>query len=206
MFLGITYDKMLTFGKHVLDTTDCMHARMNLLNPTGGADWGWSRGSLREINMATQRSLAEYASPAWAPWVSSSGLEKLEMAQRRAARRIAGTTMSTPGEAVLREAGLEELRSRYRREAVCKYESWLHHEEGDIRREAVEKEVRRRTKKQDWRENSRTLYENIMGGLAEAPPDQRAERLPFSPEKMIGYGGERGVTGVPTVWRGGGER
>ena len=38
--------------------------------------------------------------------------------------------------------------------------------------------MRRRTKKQDWRENSRTLYENIMGGLAEAPPDQRAESLP----------------------------
>ena len=125
-----------------------------------------SRGSLREIYMATQRSLAEYASPAWVPWVSSSGVEKLETAQRRAARRIAGTTMSTPGEAVLREAGLEELRSRYRKEVVCKYESWLHQEEGDIRREAVEREVRRRTKKQDWRENSRTLYENIMGGLA----------------------------------------
>ena len=99
---------------------------MNLLNSTRGADWGWSRGSLPEINTATQRILAEYASPAWALWVSSLGLEKLETAQRRAARRIAGTTMSTPCEAVLREAGLEKLRSRYRREEVCKYESWLH--------------------------------------------------------------------------------
>ena len=38
-----------------------MRSMMNLLNATGGADWGWSRGSLREIYAATQCSLAEYA-------------------------------------------------------------------------------------------------------------------------------------------------
>ena len=130
-FLGITYDKMLTFSKHVQDTTSRMHSRMNLLNATGGADWCWSRSSLRQVYTATQRSIAEYASPAWAPWVSNSGMEKLETAQRKAGRRIAGTTMSTPAEAVLKEAGLEDMKSRYRREAICKFESWKHQEEGD---------------------------------------------------------------------------
>ena len=43
-FLGIMYDKML-----VQDTTDHMHSSMILLNTTGCADWGWSRGNLREI-------------------------------------------------------------------------------------------------------------------------------------------------------------
>ena len=61
---------------------------------------------------------------------------------------------------------------------MCKYENWLHQEKGDIRRETVEREVRRRRKKQDWRENSRTLYESITSGLAEALPDQRAGSLP----------------------------
>ena len=177
-FLGITYDKMQTFNKHVQDTTTRMHSRMNLLNATGGADWGWSRGSLRQVYTATQRSIAEYASPAWAPWVSNSGMEDLEIAQRRAARRIAGTTMSTPAEAVLREAGLEEMKCRYRREAVCKYENWKHQEEGDVRREVVEREVRRRTKKQDWRENSRAVYEGIMRGMPEEPEDRRVGNPP----------------------------
>ena len=39
-FLGITYDKMLTFSKHVQDTTDHIHSSMILPNTTGGADWG----------------------------------------------------------------------------------------------------------------------------------------------------------------------
>ena len=65
-FLGITYDKMVTVSKHVQDTADLMHYRMNLLNATGEADWGRGRSSLPQVYTFTQHSVAEYESPAWA--------------------------------------------------------------------------------------------------------------------------------------------
>ena len=62
---------------------------------------------MRKIYTATQRSIADYAGAAWAPWLSKSNLEKVERAQ--ATQIVTGNTLSTPVEAVLQEAGLEPL-------------------------------------------------------------------------------------------------
>ena len=161
-FLGVTYDKMLTFGAHVQETTAKMGARMNLLSAVGGADWGWSRESMAQIYTATQRSLAEYACPSWAPWISATNLEKLETQQRKAARRISGAVRSTPVEAVLREAGLEGLRPRYRRAAVCTYDKWRHMGLEDVRRTTADGDVVQRTKKKDWRGQCRLIHETLV--------------------------------------------
>ena len=68
-FLGIRilYDKMLTFNRHVEEVTQKMRERMCLLHKVGGAEWRWSRESMRTVYAATQRSVAEYGSAAWAP-------------------------------------------------------------------------------------------------------------------------------------------
>ena len=83
-----------------------MEQRSGLLARLGGVDWGWSRESMRTIYSATQRSLAEYAAPAWAPWISKTNQMKIERAQLRSARRITGNLRTTPGGVVLQEAGL----------------------------------------------------------------------------------------------------
>ena len=154
-FLGVTYDKRLTFGQHVDQTCKKMISRTNLLRAIGGAAWGWSRGDMRQVYTATQGSLARYASPAWSPWISKTNLEKLERAQLKAGRAIAGLTMSTPREAVLLEAGLETLGETYEKAEVSKMDAWSRLSEGDPRRETAEKVVPQRTKKGDWRNKSR---------------------------------------------------
>ena len=79
-FLGVTYDTQLTFEKHVNTVVRKMEQRSGLLARLGGVDWGWSRESMRTIYSATQRSLAEYAAPAWAPWISKTNQMKIESA------------------------------------------------------------------------------------------------------------------------------
>ena len=44
-FLGITYDKMLTFNKHVEEVTSKMRSRMCLLNAVGGGQTGGGVGT-----------------------------------------------------------------------------------------------------------------------------------------------------------------
>ena len=138
---------------------------MCLHNAVGGADWGWSRDSMRLIFKATQRSIAEYGASPWAPWISQTGMGKIECAQRRAARRITGAAATTPIEALNRKAGLEEQRIRYLRSAVCLYDKWSPVGEGDPKGQTAGGVVQQGTTKKDWREQCRRAYEGIMRGV-----------------------------------------
>ena len=97
--------------------------------------------------MATERSVTEYASAAWTPWLSKTSQEKLEKAQLHAARTIIGLVKSTPREAVLIEANLRPLKERHDIIAITTLDRWLHLEQGDARRETAEREIQRRTGK-----------------------------------------------------------
>ena len=92
--------------------SQAMTKRTNILRALGGTTWGWRPAELRTIYITIQRSLAEYGSQAWAPWLSKSNLGKLESAQLNAARAITGHLRSTPGEFVLKEAHLTPLEAR----------------------------------------------------------------------------------------------
>ena len=87
-FLGVTYDRRMTFGTQVKKVCQQMLRQINLLRVVGGTIWGWQKQDLRTIYIATQRSVAEYAAAAWTPWLSSSNIEKLERTQLQAARVI----------------------------------------------------------------------------------------------------------------------
>ena len=49
-----------------------MEKRNNLLEKITGASWGWKKEKLRKVCPATPRSIAEYASPTWTPWLSKT--------------------------------------------------------------------------------------------------------------------------------------
>ena len=76
-FLGVTYDRRITFGTQVKKVCQQMLRRTNLLRVVGGTTWGWQKQDLRTVYIATQRSVAEYAAVAWTPWLSYSNIEKL---------------------------------------------------------------------------------------------------------------------------------
>ena len=85
-FLGVTYDRRMTFGTQVKMVCQQELRRTNLLRVVGGTTCGWQRQDFRTVYIATQRSFAEYAAAAWIPWLSSSNIEKLERTQLQAAR------------------------------------------------------------------------------------------------------------------------
>ena len=87
-FLGVTYDRRMTFGTQVKKECQQMLRRTNILRVVGGTTWGWQKQDLITVYIATQRSVAEYAAAAWTPWLSSSNIEKLERTQLQAARAI----------------------------------------------------------------------------------------------------------------------
>ena len=113
-FRGATYDRRMTFGTQVKKVCQQMLRRTSVLRVVGSTTWGWQKQNLRTVNIATQRSVAEYAAAAWATWLTSSNIEKLERTQLQAARAITHHVRSTPTEAVLHEADLPRLEHRFK--------------------------------------------------------------------------------------------
>ena len=58
-FLGVTYDRRMTFGTQVKKVCLQMLRRTNLLRVVGGTTWGWQEQDLRTVYIDTQRSVAE---------------------------------------------------------------------------------------------------------------------------------------------------
>jgi ribonuclease HI len=175
-FLGVTYDPQLSFSRHASKVSKKMVERSRLLYAVGGASWGWARRDMRQIYTATQRSIAEYASPAWTPWLSPTNKEAMERAQLRAARIIGGTTKSTPREAVLREAGLQPLKERHEAAAAIKMDRWEGLPPEDYRAQVATREVRKRTKRSNCRVEAGRVAEKA--GIGRREHEERRAWVP----------------------------
>ena len=97
-----------------------------------GADWGWSRGAARLVCTVTQRSLLEYAAPAWSP--STSALKYTH--------RQSPTGMTRQLYACM----IEGLGCQRRQE----------------KRGCREREVRQRKTKKSWRHRCQTVLEPLV--------------------------------------------
>ena len=58
-FLGIAYDRRMTYGAQVKKVCQQMLRRTNLLRVVGGTTCCWQKQDLRTVYIATQRSVAE---------------------------------------------------------------------------------------------------------------------------------------------------
>ena len=66
-FLGVHLDRTLSFQKHVEYVTTKTAQRNRILSSLAGKQWGWNKNSLRRVYTAKQRSVLDYAAPAWLP-------------------------------------------------------------------------------------------------------------------------------------------
>ena len=103
-FLGVKYDRTLSFRQHIEDLKSKMARRTNAMRAISGKTWGAATSDLRTLYTAFVRSCAEYAAAGWMTGAAPSNLEHLEIAQRRGCRVITGCLRSTPAAALEREA------------------------------------------------------------------------------------------------------
>ena len=104
--LGLYMNRTLSFQQHVEYVVRKVEKRCNLLACLGNTGWGWKKRPMRSVYLATQRSILDYAAPAWQLWIARTQMDRLERAQNQALRRITGQTASSPVEALRIEAGL----------------------------------------------------------------------------------------------------
>ncbi|GFS10333.1 reverse transcriptase-like protein [Elysia marginata] len=175
-FLGVTFDRQLTFRQHVGRIKQKAAKRINTLRCLAGKSWGSEKEDLRLVYLA-------YIKSAWYPCVSKENREKLEVTQRDAARTITGCTKNTNSKLLINEAGLLPLYVESDIAQATAYERCLRLPGDDPLREIAENPVRRRLKSLGtWRENGKSSAKD--SGLEDLPRE-RLIPVPDIPPWMI---------------------
>ena len=105
-FLGVTFDRTLSFSKHVSSLKAKFFPRLKALRCISASSWGPSKESLSVLYKSFLRPLLTYASPGWFPFLSTTNITKLERPHRAASRAITGCLSSSPIPLLLTEASL----------------------------------------------------------------------------------------------------
>ena len=109
-FLGVTFDRTLSFSKHVSLLKAKFFPRLKALRCISASSWGPSKESLSLLYKSFLRPLLTYASPGWFPFLSATNLTKLERLHRVVSRAITSCLSSSPIPLHLSEASLPLLR------------------------------------------------------------------------------------------------
>ena len=94
-FLGVIFDRTLSFSKHVSSLKAKFFPRLKALRCISASSWGPSKESLSLVYESFLRPLLTYAKPGWFPFLSVTNITKLERLHRAASRTITGCLSSS---------------------------------------------------------------------------------------------------------------
>ena len=124
-FLGVIFDRTLSFSKHVSSLKAMFFPRLKALRCISASSWGPSKESLSVLYKSFLQPLLTYASPGWFPLPSATNFTKLERLHRAASRAITGCLSSSPIPQLLTEAFLPPLRVTLTHFTLFSYERAL---------------------------------------------------------------------------------
>jgi hypothetical protein len=93
--LGLKYDTHMTFTPHTTDSIAKTLSKTNVLKALTGTKFGCQQETITKVYRQYVRTNLNYASPAWAPAVAKSNLDRLQVAQNGCLRTATGCVKST---------------------------------------------------------------------------------------------------------------
>ena len=124
-FLGVTFDRTLSFKYHVLSLRKKFHSRFRAFRSIASASWGPLKESLCTLYKAFIRLILTYASPGWFPFSSPTHITSVERMHRSSCRLITGCLLSTPIPLLHIEALLPPLRVTLTHQSLSFFERAL---------------------------------------------------------------------------------
>ena len=109
-FLGVTFDRTLSFSKLASLLKAKFFPRLQALRCISAFSWGASKELISLWCKAFLCSLLTYALPGWFPFFSVTNITKLERLHRAASRAITSCLLSSPIPLFLSESSLLSLR------------------------------------------------------------------------------------------------
>ena len=174
VFLGVAYDRMLTFAPQANRVASKVVRGSRLLGALSGREWGWRGDHLRTIFHSVLSSVLHYCSAGWQPWLSESAVGTLDRAQNKCLRLITGQHATTPIEALRCEAGVPAVSTTMRRKAALALEKSLRLQPTNPRRAILLSPIAHRTKR---RSSLREVANELVCSIGLSAED----RLEFPP-------------------------
>ena len=158
-FLGIKFDRTLSFKAHTKSLIKKLTKRLNVLRSLAGRDWGMSKEDLRTVFTTFISSAIEYCGTAYLPSMQKSVMNKLQVIQNTAARIITGCCRSTPIDLLNAEAGLTPITVKTDILAATAYDKSLRMPDDNPIKAPAEGKTKTRLKtQQSWRERGKALH------------------------------------------------
>ena len=155
--LGVLLDRQLSFGPQVEKVTRTAASKCRILAALSNSEWGWRKEHLRTVFFSHVKSVLDYASSAWQPWLSSTNMNALERAQNRALRHITGQHQSTPVEALRAEAAVTSYATSSDRACLTSWEKAVRCPEDHPRRTTADNTTIKRSARHSWRSKAAKL-------------------------------------------------
>ena len=124
-FLGVTFNRTLSFGAHVQSVCSKFYPRHKPLRYIATASWGPTKESLSLLYQAFVRPVLTYTSRGWFPFLCNTATNHLEVLPRAACRVITGSLSSIPSSLLLLEAQLPPLKLTLEHQALSSFERTL---------------------------------------------------------------------------------
>ena len=156
IFLGVTFDRTLSFKYHVLSLRKKFHSRFRAFRSIVSASWGPSKESLCTQYKTFIRPILTYASPGWFPFSSPTHITSVERMHRSSCRVITGCLSSTPIPLLHIEALLPPLRVTLTHQSLSFFERALRLPPNFPTASLANSNPRTRLKKSSWRSFSRS--------------------------------------------------
>jgi ribonuclease HI len=188
VFLGVMYDRQLSFAPQANRVAAEMRRGAGVLGAMSGSGWGWRADSLRRVYLAATLSSAMWGGAGWLPWLKPTNMEILDRAQNACLRRITGCHADAPLEGLRLEAGIPSVACRAARDTAVALERSLRLQESNPRRQIAEKVVRHRTSRSSWRVEA--------GRLCNEAKTNRHPKMPFAPPTSPPWEWGWGIGGV----------
>jgi hypothetical protein len=93
--LGVTFDSLFCFARHIAAIAAKVHQRLNLLKAVSGSSWGHDKEMLLFTFRALVESVYNFAAAVWFPNTKPSNVNKLQMIQNATMRLITECHMAT---------------------------------------------------------------------------------------------------------------
>ena len=124
-FREVTFDRTLSFSKHVSSLKANFFPFLKALCCISVSSWGPSKESLSVLYKVFLRPFLTYALPEWFPFLSTTNFTRLERLHRAASRAITGCLSSSSIPLLLFEASLPPLRVTLTHFTLLSYERAL---------------------------------------------------------------------------------
>lgn len=154
VFLGVMYDRMLTFNAQAKRVASKVSSGARMLGALAGATWGWDKPQLTRIYQAAVAPIVKYACAGWSPWLSITSVAAIERSQNRCLRRVTGQYATTRIEVLRCETGIPSLKTVFSQEVLISMERSIRVQEGNPRGLLPVENVRHRTKRNSWRKEA----------------------------------------------------